>query len=302
MSETSYLFAGQGAQAVGMGRDLADAFPACRGLFAKAGDVLGFDLAKVCFEGPAEELTKSNRAQPAIFVTSVACLEGYKARGGAAPAAAAGLSSGEWSALYAAGALSFEDTLRVLQARGQFMQQACEQNPGTMLSVIGLELPAIEDLARRSGAEVANLNSPGQTVLSGTHEAIAAAEVLAREAKARMAVKLNVAGAFHSSLMKPAADQLKDFLAGIAFKAPEFPVLSNVTGQPHTTPDAIRDLMARQVTGSVRWVDCMGWMLGQGVRQFVEFGPGKVLAGLMKRIDKTASVHTISDLSGLPPV
>ncbi len=294
------LFPGQGAQAVGMGRDLAEHFPECRALFDRAGKVLGFDLAKACFEGPIEQLTRSSVAQPAIFVVSAAAwLALQLRRPGLKVAAAAGLSSGEWAALYAAGVLSFEDSLRVLEARGRFMQDACEEHAGGMLSLIGLDLAGAEKLARDSGVEVANLNSPEQTVLSGSREGIDRAEAGAKMAGAKKAVRLNVAGAFHSSLMTTAARRLEEFLAAIPFGAPTMPVLSNVTGQPHGDPESIRQLMVRQVTSSVRWVDDVRWMQGQGVTQYAECGPGKVLAGLVRRIDNGATVHNIQDSLGV---
>jgi [acyl-carrier-protein] S-malonyltransferase len=294
------LFPGQGAQAAGMGRDLAEGDPEARRRFDRAGEVLGFDLARVCFEGPAEELTRSDRAQPAIFVVSIVCFEALRRRRPELSwAAAAGLSSGEWAALHAAGALSFEDALRVLQARGRLMQDACERQPGAMTSVIGLAPDRLGEVCARSGAEIANLNSAEQTVLSGRREAIEAAEKLATEAGARKVLRLNVAGAFHSSLMQPAADGLASVLAGVEFRAPSFPVLSNVTGEAHTTPDEIRHLMVRQVTGSVRWVDAVEWMKARGVTGYVECGPGKVLCGLVKRIDRSAVLNNISDLPSL---
>lgn len=304
MSELALLFPGQGAQAPGMGRDFAEQSPEARALFERAGAALGWDLARVCFEGPAEELTRSDRAQPAIFVVSAAAWEALRrARPDARVVAAAGLSSGEWTALYAAGVLTFEDTLRVLEARGRYMQEACEARPGGMLSVIGLDRAALERICAASGAEIANLNSPEQTVLSGPKEAIDAAERLAGEAGARMCVRLNVAGAFHSSLMQPAADRLRNLLAGMEFRTPAFPVWSNVTGAPHGAPSDIREAMVRQVTGSVRWVDCVtGIRRAAPAAKFVECGPGKVLTGLLRRIDKSALAANLSALSDLQRV
>ncbi|MFH0953032.1 MAG: ACP S-malonyltransferase [Verrucomicrobiota bacterium] len=300
MSRTAILFPGQGAQAVGMGKDLAEAFPECRAIFDRANEVLAQDLAKLCFEGPIEELTKSSNAQPAIFVVSLACLAALKKlKPGLTFAAAAGLSSGEWTALHVAGAVTFEDTLKVLQARGRFMQQACEENPGTMLSVIGLGEDGLRKVCAEAGIEMANLNSPEQTVLSGKREGIELAEKLVKAAGAKKGIRLNVAGAFHSSLMAPAARRLEEFLAGVRFQAPTMPVVSNVTGAPHTAPDSIRKLMVQQVTGSVHWVSCVRWMQGQGVNRYVECGPGKVLTGLVKRIDNAAFLNNILDRSSL---
>ena len=303
MSNLAIIFPGQGAQTVGMTKDIAGAFPECRALFQRANEILGFDLAKLCFEGPIEELTKSSNTQPAIFVASVACLAALRSRKpGMQISATAGLSSGEWAALHAAGAISFEDALKVLEARGRFMQEACEQEKGAMLSVIGLDVAALEEVCRKSGAEMANMNSPEQTVLSGRVEAIEAAEKLTKEAGAKRAIRLNVAGAFHSSLMAPAARRLEEMLGTVAFKSPSIPVISNVTGKAHGTPEEIKALMVRQVTASVQWVSCVQTLKGMGAGAYVECGPGKVLTGLIRRIDKEAVLHNIQDLPSLEQV
>jgi [acyl-carrier-protein] S-malonyltransferase len=303
MSKNAIIFPGQGAQAVGMGKDLVGAFPECKALFDQANAALGFDLAKLCFEGPIEELTKSSNAQPAIFVTSLACYAAFrKMKPGVPFGATAGLSSGEWTALHVAGAVSFEDVLKVLQARGRFMQEACEAQSGGMLSVIGLDESAVREVCAMAGIEMANLNSPEQTVLSGRKEGIEKAEGLVKEAGAKRGIRLNVAGAFHSSLMAPAAGKLEETLAGVKFSSPTMPVVSNVTGTPHTTPDSIRRLMVQQVTSSVQWVSTVRWMQGQGIKTYVECGPGKVLTGLVKRIDNAAVLNNIHDRSSLESV
>lgn len=300
MSKTAILFPGQGAQAVGMGQDLAEQVPACRALFDRANDVLGFDLAQICFEGPVENLTKSNHAQPAIFVVSAAAwLALQEAKPDLQPVAVAGLSSGEWAALYAAGVVSFEDALRVLEARGRFMQAACEAQAGTMLSVIGLSVEQLEPIAEACGIQLANLNSPEQTVLSGTVAGIDQAEEMAKAGGAKRAIKLNVAGAFHSRLMASAAEQLAAFLKDISLSPPTMPVVSNVTGAPFNSVEEIREGMVRQVTESVRWVEDIQWMSANGVDRFIECGPGKVLSGLVKRIDKQAVIHNIQDHASL---
>ncbi len=303
MSKTALVFPGQGAQSVGMGQSFYDASPACRALFDKASAMLDFNLAALCFQGPIEELTRSDHAQPAIFTISIAAWQALcEKRDDLAPAAFAGLSSGEYAALHAAGVLTFEDALRVLQARGRFMQEACEQQQGGMLSVIGLERDALEKICAASGAEMANLNSPQQTVLSGTVEAVAQAEILAKEAGAKRALRLKVAGAFHSTLMQPAADRLAAMLRDIPFRDPRTPVLSNVEGGCHVAGDAIREAMIRQVTSSVRWVDNVCAMRGMGIGRYIECGPGKVLVGLIKRIDKQASIFNIQSLSDVETV
>ena len=294
------LFPGQGAQAVGMGCELAEGLDECRALFARAGDVLGFDLLKLCREGPIEELTKSDVAQPAIFTVSVAARAAlaHFAGGKLQVAGTAGHSLGEWTALPEAGVVSFEDALRVLRARGQFMQEACQATPGGMLTIIGLPLDKVQEVARTAGLEVANLNSPVQTVLSGHADRIAAGEAAAKAAGAKRALRLTVAGAFHSSLMKPAADRLADFLQGIEFHAPKCPVWSNATGKPHADPDEIRRRMVAQVISSVRWTDCFTDMAAAGLTAGFECGPGTVLAGLAKRIVPDASITSIFDLAG----
>lgn len=297
---TLLLFPGQGAQAVGMGRDLAEGLDECRALFARAGDVLGFDLLKLCAEGPLGELTKSHNAQPAIFVVSVAARTAlvHYAGGALEVGGAAGHSLGEWTALYEAGVISFADAVRVLHARGRFMQEACEAAPGGMLAVIGLPAEKVREIAAAAGLEVANLNSPVQTVLSGPAERIGAGEAAAKAAGAKRALRLPVAGAFHSSLMKPAADQLAELLQGVEFRAPKCPVWSNVTGKPHTTPDEIRLRMVAQVVSAVRWTDCFTDMAAAGLKRGFECGPGTVLSGLAARIVPDSSLKNIFDLAG----
>lgn len=294
------LFAGQGAQAVGMGRDLAEAFPECRALLTRAGEILGYDLAKLCWEGPESELVKSQHCQPAIFVVSAMCeLAWRRARPAAGWRGLAGLSLGEWTALYAAGVIAFDDAVRILEARGRFMQEACEAQAGAMLSVIGLSADTLRPLASKAGVELANLNSPEQTVLSGPRAGIETAEVLAKEAGAKRVVRLNVAGAYHSRLMEPAARKLENFLAPLTFAAPRVAVVANATGLPHGTPDEIKRTMVRQVTSSVQWVAGIQWFRQHGVTRYLECGPGKVLSGLVKRIHPEAALGNIQDRSSL---
>lgn len=298
--KTAILFPGQGAQFVGMGKPLADAIPECRALYDRASQVLGFDLADVSFNGPIEKLTISAHAQPAIFVHSVAAWTAWKQR---RPDwtfdCAAGLSSGEWTALYLAEVTSFEDTLRILEARGRLMTEACNARPGGMISIIGAPMEAIDRICAETGLEKANLNSQEQIVLSGPIEGVDRAEALAKEMGIRKAIRLNVAGAFHSSLMRPAAERFAETLRAIEFRPPAFPVYSNVTARPHTTPEEIRRLMVDQICSSVRWYETIEAMKAAGVTTYLECGPGRVLSGLVKRIDKAASVHSIQDFSGL---
>jgi [acyl-carrier-protein] S-malonyltransferase len=282
-----------------MGKDLFGAIPECKALFEKANEVLGYDLSAICFEGPDDELKKSHNTQPAIFTVSAAAFEAMKLKMPMDFDFAAGHSLGEWGALYAAGVISFEDTLKVLKARGEFIQAACDANPGGMLAVIGLDGDPLKTIADEAGVTLANINSPGQTVLSGTAEAIQKAAEACKAAGAKRALPLPVAGAFHSPLMQPAADRLAEFLTNVELAEPAIPVLSNVTGAPHENAAAIRENMIAQITGSVRWVECMQYLAGQGIEEAVECGPGKVLNGLMKRIDKTVSVSNIGALSDL---
>ena len=299
MDNPAIIFPGQGAQTVGMGRSLIEAMPSCADRFTEASDILGFDLAKVCFEGPEEELTRSDRAQPAIFVVSMIAWEALRERTGVEVTAVAGLSSGEWAALCAAGVVCFEDAIRILEVRGRVMQEACQQGEGGMLGVIGLEDDICAEIAKEAGIEVANYNSPGQVVLSGSQEGVAVAESIAKERGARRALPLPVAGAFHSSLMKPAADAFSEYLVNVTFSAPAIPVLSNVTGLPHEGVSDIREKMGEQITGSVQWVKNTRWLVENGYITLVECGPGKVLSGLVKRIDKTVSVHNVNDSGSL---
>ncbi|MBN1675292.1 MAG: ACP S-malonyltransferase [Kiritimatiellae bacterium] len=300
MSKSALIFAGQGAQFVGMGRDLADRYSECRALFETANAVLGYDLAAICFEGPEEELKKTNHCQPAIFVTSCACYAALRAE---CPEfgfeAAAGLSLGEWTALWATRALDFEDAVRILEARGRFMQEACDATEGGMLVVIGLDQQVLGEICAKAGVQIANLNSPAQTVLSGPKSGIEKAEGLAREAGAKKTVVLRVAGAYHSALMSAAATRLEQTLAGAVIRPPAAPVVANVTGRPHGAPDDIRADMVRQVTSTVQWVSGVRWCREQQIGTFVECGPGKVLSGLIKQIDKEATVYNIQDLSSL---
>lgn len=300
MHKTAIVFAGQGAQFVGMGRDLAAAYPVCRALYEEADDVLGYSLSRLCLEGPIEELTKSNHCQPAIFVTSVACYRALQEQvPGLAPVAVAGLSLGEWSALHAAGALTFADTLRILQARGAAMQAACEEQPGGMVSVMGLSRADLDAICEEAGVEIANLNSEEQTVLSGPKAGIAKVEVLAKERGAKRAIVLEVAGAFHSSLMRSAVARLDAVLADVSIQKPSIPVVSNVTGQFHGDAVSIRAEMLRQVTGSVHWYEGVEVMTGAGAEVFLECGPGKVLTGLIKRIAKGAGLLNVQDCASL---
>lgn len=283
-----------------MGRDLAEAYPECKALYTKANEVLGYDLARICWEGPESELLKSNHCQPAIFVTSAVCWQALRrARPNMVVQSTAGLSLGEWTALWLAEAVSFEEALRILEARGRFIQDACEEREGAMLSVIGLEVEKLKTVAAAAGVEIANYNSSEQTVLSGMRAGIQAAEKLAKEAGAKRAIMLNVAGAYHSSLMTSAAQRLEAFIRDLPIRPPRVPVLSNVTGRPHGTPDDIRRQVVLQVTSPVQWVACVQSLQQQGVTRYIECGPGRVLSGLVKRIHPEGELCNVQDVPSL---
>ena len=294
------VFAGQGAQIPGMGRDFAEADAAAMEFFDKANAVLGFDLKKICFEGPAEELTKSNVCQPAIFVTSYAAYQAFQKKHPTTFAAAAGLSLGEWGALCAAGVLDFDATLKVLEARGRYMQEACEATPSGMIAIMGASPAQLDELCAKTGCTPANINSAAQVVLSGDKAQIAAAATTAKELGIKRAIPLATAGAFHSKFMQPAREKLAPVLDGITFSAPKFPVISNVTGKPHSDdPAEIKAVMLRQVTETTRWADDIESAKALGCTRFVEFGPGKVLSGLIKKIDAALTTLNVADLPSL---
>ena len=294
------IFAGQGAQVPGMGKDFAEADAEAMALFDKANAVLGFDLKKICFEGPAEELTKSNVCQPAIFVTSYAAYRAFQKKRPTSFACAAGLSLGEWGALCAAGVLDFDATLTVLEARGRFMQEACAATPSGMIAIVGASPDQLKDLCEKTGCTVANINSAAQQVLSGSKDAVAQAAAVAKELGIKRAIPLQTAGAFHSPFMAPAREKLAPVLDAVAFHAPQFPVLSNVTGQPHSSdPGAIKALMLEQVTQTTNWAADVEAAKALGCTRFVEFGPGKVLSGLIKKIDAALVTTNVSDLAAL---
>lgn len=294
MPKIAFLFPGQGAQFVGMGRELDRDVPAARELFDRAGELLGFDLRAVCFDGPVERLNATDVSQPAIFVASLAALEGLRAE---QPdlvgqcAGAAGLSLGEYTALVFSGAMDFATGLRVVRRRGEAMQAAAEANPGGMSSVLGLDDAQADELCRRASAHgriwKANMLCPGNLAVSGEKSALEHLEPIASELGAMKTVPLAVAGAFHTPLMKPADEHLAEALSAAEVHAPRLPVYSNVTAAPHPDdPDAIRRTLATQVTEGVLWEASMRRMLADGYDTFYEVGPGRVLTGLLKRIDR----------------
>jgi [acyl-carrier-protein] S-malonyltransferase len=305
MNKTALLFAGQGAQVVGMGQDLAASFPSARAWFDRANTALGYDLAAVCFNGPEAELIRTENAQPGIFLVSWVAFQLLKER---APAlkfeATAGLSLGEFTALTAAGALSFEDGLRVVRQRGRFMQEACEATRGGMAAIIGLDEAPTREVCAEAGVELANLNCPGQIVISGELEKIAKAVELAKVKGAKRAIPLPVAGAYHSPLMASAQPKLKAELEKVPLFPPKVTVISNVTARPYDRGEISSRLemsinLVEQVTSSVRWEESMRYLIAQGFTRFIELGPGTALSGFMKRIDKTARMFNVADVTSL---
>jgi [acyl-carrier-protein] S-malonyltransferase len=300
MSKTALLFAGQGAQAVGMGKDLAEKIPSAKVWFDRANAMLGYDLASICFNGPEAELTKTENAQPGIFLVSWITFQLLKER---VPSlkfdATAGLSLGEFTALTAAGAMSFEDGLRVVRQRGRFMQEACESTRGGMAAVIGLDEGPTREVCAEAGVVLANLNCPGQIVISGEADKIAKAVELAKAKGAKRAIALPVAGAYHSPLMVGAQPKLQAELAKIKISSPVVPVISNVTGHAHGVAADISARLVEQVTSSVLWEKSMRCLLAQGFTRFIELGPGTALSGFMKRIDKSTQMLNVADAASL---
>ena len=290
------LFAGQGAQCIGMGRDLAEQFPIAADLFRQADEILGRNLCDVAWKGPIEELTKTSNCQPALYVHSLAALAALREifsefeAGGAA-----GLSLGELTAHAAAGTFDFATGLRLVQKRGEFMDEACAATQGGMAAMIGGLENDVRQLAADEDVDIANINAPNQIVISGELANVEAAVGVAKEYGIGRATMLNVAGAYHSRLMRSAYENLEKVLADVPMQSPRFPVISNVTGEEVKTPDEIRETLRDQVTGTVRWTDCMQRLIDLGCDPFIELGPGNVLAGLLKRTNRGIDVISVGD-------
>ena len=300
MNEVVILFSGQGAQKVGMGKDLVAAYPQTKQLFEEADQTLGFPLSEIIFEGPDTELTKTSRCQPALYLHGLACLAALQTElPELKPVAAAGLSLGEFTAHAAAATYSINSGLEIVAQRGQFMEEACEATVGAMAAMIGGDEDAVVKLAADCEVDVANFNAPGQIVLSGSAEGIDKAVSKAKERGIRMGKKLKVAGAYHSKLMQSAQDKLATVLSKAEITSPEIPVICNYRAEQVSSSTEIRETLEQQVTGSVRWTASMQALIAQGHTTFIELGPGKVLAGLMGRIDKSVRVISIDDMDSL---
>jgi len=292
MVDVAYIFPGQGAQYVGMGKDLYETYPEARQVFDKANEILKFDLIKLMFEGPKEELTLTSNSQVAILVHSIAALKVLEQKKSEEflPKFAFGLSLGEYSSLVAAECLTFEDAVKLVRKRGRFMQAASEKNPGKMVSIIGMELDELEKLCKGFGSEIANLNSPGQVVISGNKSSVELTANMAKEKGAKRAIVLDVSGAFHSSLMTPAKEKLEKEINTITFNAPKYPVICNVTAKPASGPKEIKENLILQVNSRTLWHDSVRYVSSEGIKTYLEIGPGSVLKGLLRRIDKSLNV------------
>jgi [acyl-carrier-protein] S-malonyltransferase len=305
--KTAFLFPGQGAQVVGMAREIANAFPAAADIFQKADTILGFDLSTVCFEGPAEQLNTTTISQPAIFVASAAILEVLKTNPATAairPDVAAGLSLGEYTALYAAGVIDFEQAIVLVHKRGEAMQAAADQREGAMVSIIGLDGQKVHELCNEAGEgellEAVNFNCPGQTVLSGTKAACRRAKDLAPKYGAIKAVRLEVAGAFHTEMMAGAADTLREAFSNCRLLEPaNIKIIANISADYYQTAEKVAQGLVKQLTCPILWQKCMEKLIVDGVENFYEIGPGRVLTGLMKRINRKINVVNISSLKAI---
>lgn len=306
MSKCAFIFPGQGSQYVGMGQELYKNFTVCRQTLEEADDALNFGLTKLCFEGPAEELNKTANTQPAILAVSIAALRVLTQECGLRPEAVAGHSLGEYSALVAAGAIKFADAIRVVRQRGQFMQEAAPIGSGGMAAVLGLDrakvIACCQEAAASGVIEPVNFNCPGQVVIAGQKGALQRAMELCRQAGAKRVIELAVSGPFHSSLMRPAGERLAQVLAEVEMKDPQTPVMANVSARYVTNAGEIRDSLAKQVYGAVLWEDSIAKLAQDGIDTMVEIGPGKVLCGLVKKINKDIATHNVEDLASLEKV
>jgi [acyl-carrier-protein] S-malonyltransferase len=303
MGKIAFVFPGQGAQAVGMGKDAYDSHAGTRGVFEQADEALGYRLSDIIFNGPDDELKKTIHTQPALLTTSIALYEVFRAKGIQADYVA-GHSLGEYSALTASGALSFEDAVRTVRLRGEFMEEAVPGGQGAMAAVLGASRDSLSELCSAVSSEgalveLANMNCPGQIVISGSKEGVQAVVERGKEAGAKRVIPLEVSGPFHSSLMKPASARLADALANVTIHPTQLPVVANVTARPVQGAKDIRSLLVEQVYSPVLWEDSIAWLISQGVDTFFEIGSGSVLAGLIKKIDKTVTVHSMNNMEAI---
>lgn len=297
---TAWLFPGQGAQQVGMGRDLFEGSTAAKRIFEAADQVLDYSISELCFDGPGETLQETQNAQPALYTVSFACLQAARELGGTLdemPAFVAGHSLGEYTALVAAGAFEFEEGLRLVQERGRLMQEAGERNPGAMAALIGLDEETAIQVCADSGAEMCNVNAPGQIVVGGAPEKVSGAMSLALERGAKRGILLKVSGAFHTSHMKSAVEGMAVAIDAASIRDPEVPVIANSTGEPITTASEVGNELVRQMASPVLWQRSVEFMAAHGVATVTEFGPGRVLTGLVRRIDRSLAILNVSDLA-----
>jgi [acyl-carrier-protein] S-malonyltransferase len=303
MATMAFIFPGQGSQHPGMGRDLAEKFPAARKVFEEADEALGFSLSELCFNGPAEQLQLTENTQPAILTVSIAALRAAQSEGFPRAEFVAGHSLGEYSALVAAGALNLGDAIRTVRARGRYMQQAVPVGAGAMAAILGADLETVnagcEEASQGEVCSAANINSPGQVVIAGAAGAIDRAIVILKERGAKRAMKLNVSAPFHCAMMKPAQDRLASDLDTIQFSDSEMPLVTNVDARAVRSGDLLRDSLVRQVSQPVRWLESVEFLISQGVKTFIEIGPGKVLSGLVRQIDRSVQCVNVEDEASL---
>jgi [acyl-carrier-protein] S-malonyltransferase len=302
MSQVAWVFPGQGSQSVGMGRDLYDNLDSARAIFNRADDALEFPLSRLCFEGPEDELRQTINAQPALVVDSFACLESAREVCGdnlPAPAFIAGHSLGEYTALTAAGVFDFATAVRLARERGRLMHEAGQAHPGSMAAIIGLDETLLVEVCQKSGAVIANINCPGQIVISGATENVARAMEMATAAGASRIIPLQVSGAFHTSLMQLAVDGMAEYIGSLSFQKPSLPVIGNTTAEPLPTAESVKSELLRQLCNPVQWQRSIEYMVESGVTTFIEIGPGKVLTGLIKRINKEVETINIGDLEAV---
>lgn len=301
--DVAFIFPGQGAQAVGMGADLFETSEAARSIFKKVDEALGRNLSTVLFEGPDDELRETRNAQPGIFAVSMACMaaleEGSVNVGIPVPAMTAGHSLGEYTALVASGVVDIMEGALLVEKRGELMQQACDTNPGTMAAILGMKEELITEIAIESGAYISNVNTEDQIVISGAVDAVKRAMEVASDRGARRVIPLKVGGAFHSGLMRPAQDGLVEALEKVSFNSASIPIIANCTGQSIATVDEIKQELSDQIVSCVQWKKSIELMIDSGVTHFLEIGPGRALSGMVKKIDRSVTVHSVSDMEGV---